>query len=272
MRRFENKVALVTGAAGAIGRATALRFAQEGARVIILDQDAEKSVIAADEIVKATGAETLAITADVTSEAEMAGAAAQAIKRLGGIDILFNNAGTNGVRAPVYDYPVDEWDRLIRINLRGQFIVLQCVAKAMIATKRGQAIINVSSSLAVSDVHTGGAAYAASKQGVLGLTRAAAIDIARFGIRVNAICPGIVDTARSIGAESAAERLADVEYRRKRIPLGKLAQTFDIAGLVAFLASDDAAHITGVDYLVDGGQTIQSWSNAPRDGAYPCGW
>ena len=272
MRRFENKVVLVTGGAGAIGTATAKRFAREGAKLIILDKLAERAVAVADEIWEAAGAETLALTADVACEEEMGTAVTQAVKHFGGIDILFNNAGTNGVRAPVYEYPVAEWDNLIRINLRGQFIVLQCVAKAMVATKRGEAIINVSSSLAVSDVHTGGAAYAASKQGVLGLTRAASIDLARFGIRVNAICPGIVDTARSIGTKSAEERQADVEYRRKRIPLGKLAQTSDSAGIVTFLASDDAAHITGVDYLIDGGQTIQSWSNAPRDGAYPRGW
>jgi NAD(P)-dependent dehydrogenase (short-subunit alcohol dehydrogenase family) len=139
----------------------------------------------------------------------------------------------------------------------------------MITTKQGDAIINVSSSLAKSDVHTGGPAYAAAKQGVLGLTRAAAIDVARFGIRVNAICPGIIDTPLGIAANSPEERQADLEFRRKRIPLNRLGEPSDIAGIVAFLASSDASHITGVDYLIDGGQTIQSWSNAPRDGAYP---
>ena len=272
MQRFEEKVALITGGAGAIGSVTAKRFAQEGAKVIILDKNAAQAMAVAEDIKISTGVETLAITADVTVEGEVADAIGVASNHFGGIDILFNNAGTNGVRAPVYEYPIDEWDRLIRVNLLSQFIVLKHVVRSMIATKRGEAIINVSSSLAESDVHSGGPAYAAAKHGVLGLTRAAAIDVARFGIRVNAICPGIVDTPRSIGAKTAEERQADLDYRRKRIPLNRLGQPSDIAGIVTFLASSDAAHITGVHYLIDGGQTIQSWSNAPRDGAYPTGW
>ena len=272
MKRFEGKVVLTTGGAGAIGSVTASRFAREGASIVILDRNEAEATAAAQDLEKLTGAQVLAVTADVTVEEEVSAAVAAAVQRFGGIDILFNNAGTNGLRAPVWDYPVSEWDDLIRINLRGQFIVLKQVVRAMMSTKRGQAIVNVSSSLAQSDVHSGGVAYAAAKHGVLGLTRAAAIDVARFGVRVNAICPGIVDTPRSIGAKSPQERQADLEYRRKRIPLNRLTRTADIAGLVTFLASDDAANITGCQFLVDGGQTIQSWSNAPRDGAYPVGW
>jgi NAD(P)-dependent dehydrogenase (short-subunit alcohol dehydrogenase family) len=272
MKRFEGKVVLITGGAGAIGSVTAARFASEGASIVVLDKDQAQATAAVQGLERATGAKALAVVADVTVEDEVTVAVATAVQAFGGIDVLFNNAGTNGLRAPVYDYPVSEWDDLIRINLRGQFIVLKQVARAMISCQRGQAIINVSSSLAVSDVHTGGVAYAAAKHGVLGLTRVAAIDVARFGIRVNAICPGIVDTPRSINAKSQEERQADLEYRRRRIPLNRLTQTADIAGLVTFLASDDAANITGCDYLIDGGQTIQSWSNAPRDGYYPAGW
>jgi NAD(P)-dependent dehydrogenase (short-subunit alcohol dehydrogenase family) len=272
MKRFDGKVVLVTGGGGAIGSATAERFAQEGAKVILVDKNLAAATDTGDNLRRKLGTPILVIGADVTIEEDVAGVVERSIGEFSGIDILFNNAGINGARAPVYELPVSEWDDVIRINLRSQFLVLRQVLKAMIRTKRGQAVVNMSSSLAQSDVHTGGASYAASKHGVLGLTRAAAIDAARFGIRVNAVCPGIIETALSIVASDPEARRADIEYRANRTPLGRLGQPADVAALVTFLCSNDARHVTGVGWLIDGGQTIQSWSTAPRTGAYPQGF
>jgi NAD(P)-dependent dehydrogenase (short-subunit alcohol dehydrogenase family) len=269
--RFDRKIVAVTGGAGAIGSATAIRFANEGATLAIVDKDGGRAEVVADQI-RSAGGNAVAFTADVSDERQVKNAVAGIIEIFGAIDILFNNAGIGGTRSPVYELPVDIWDEIVRINLRSQFIVQQHVLKAMIKGRRGEAIINMSSSMAGFDVHAGGAAYAATKHAILGLTRAAAIDVARFGIRVNAICPGVVETPLGITAEDPAVQRAEIQYRLDRIPIGRVGQPADIAGIVTFLASPDAAHITGIGWLIDGGQTLQSWANAPRDSTYAHGW
>ena len=267
-RRFEDKVVLITGGAGAIGSAAARRFAAEGARLVILDRDRGKATALADDFTRA-GSEALAIAADVGSEDDVDGAVAEAVKRFGRLDALFNNAGIAGKVAPVHELPVEDWDEIIRINLRGVFLVQAATLRAMIAGKIRGAVVNMSSSMAGWDVLAGGAGYAASKHAILGLTRIAALDVARYGIRVNAVCPGVIETTLGVPAHDLAEYRRGAQRCADRIPLRRIGQPGDVAALVAFLASEESAHVTGVGWLIDGGQTMQSWANAPEGDSYP---
>ena len=213
--------------------------------------------------------QALAITADVGSESEVDRAVAEAVDHFGRLDVLFNNAGIAGKVAPVHELPVEDWDEIIRINLRGIFLVQRAALRAMIAGRIKGAIVNMSSSMAGWDVLAGGAGYAASKHAVLGLTRIAALDVARYGIRVNAICPGVIETTLGVPAGDLEAYRRGVQRFADRIPLRRIGQPEDVAAVVAFLASDEAAHVTGVGWLIDGGQTMQSWANAPDGEAYP---
>lgn len=267
-RRFEDKVVLITGAAGAIGSAAARRFASEGAHVVILDRDRARAAEVADMLGQ-DGTQALAVTADVSSEAEVDRATAEAMARFGRLDVLFNNAGISGKVAPVYELSVEDWDEIIAVNLRGIFLVQRAALRAMIAGRIRGSVVNMSSSMAGWDVLAGGAGYAASKHAVLGLTRIAALDAARHGIRVNAICPGVIETRLGVPAGDEAAYRAGIQRFADRIPLRRIGEPDDVAAVVAFLASDDARHVTGAGWLIDGGQTLQSWANAPEAAAYP---
>jgi NAD(P)-dependent dehydrogenase (short-subunit alcohol dehydrogenase family) len=265
MTRFVDKIVLVTGGAGAIGQAAARRFLAEGASVAILDQDGERAAKVAAEL----GDKAFAVAADVTEPAAVDTALAAVVEHFGRIDVLFNNAGISGTPAPIYDLPLEEWDRVIRINLRGIFIVQQAVVRIMIAQKQGGSIVNMGSSMAGWDTLLGGSPYTASKHAVVGLTKVAALDCAAYGIRVNAICPGVIQTTLGVPAADQAAFEASTKRFSDRIPLRRIGQPEDVAAAVAFLASDDARHVTGVDWLIDGGQTLLSWANAPDADAFP---
>jgi len=266
VNRFRDQVSLVTGAAGGIGAAAAARFAAEGARVVLVDVD-EHAAHATATAVARSGCEAIALAADVGEPAQVSSAFERAVDHFGRIDIVFNNAGIAGPAAPVDGLDVAAFDRVLRVNLRGAFLVLQAALRAMIAAGGGGAIVNMSSSMAGWDVLAGGGAYAASKYGVLGLTRVSALEAAPYGIRVNAVCPGVVETA--LGIPDLEDSSAERDRFAARIPLRRVAAPEDVAGLVAFLASSDARHITGAAYLIDGGQTLQSWSNAPAADSFP---
>ena len=265
MTRFVDKAVLVTGGGGAIGSAAARRFAQEGARVAIVDLDARR----AEDIASAIGNGAIAITADVSDEAAASEAVARAVKAFGRLDAVFNNAGISGKVAPVHELPTEDWDRIVRVNLRSMFLVLKASVKTMIEAGVEGSIVNMGSSMAGWDVLAGGAGYASTKHGVVGLTRVAALDAAPYGIRVNAICPGVIETTLGVPAADKAQYLAGVQRFADRIPLRRIGQPEDVAAAVAFLASDDARHVTGVDWLIDGGQTLQSWANAPEAATFP---
>jgi NAD(P)-dependent dehydrogenase (short-subunit alcohol dehydrogenase family) len=269
--RFDAKVALITGGAGAIGFSACRRFASEGATIVVVDRDAARTEQAVATLREA-GHNALGIAADVGDEHEIEAAIAQAVAAFGRIDVVFNNAGIAGKVAPVYELSVADWDEIVRINLRGVFLVQRFALRAMIETRTQGAIVNMSSSMAGWDVLAGGAGYAATKHAILGLTKIAAFDVARYGIRVNAVCPGVIETTLGVPAEDQASYREGIERFANRIPLRRIGQPEDVAGLVAFLASDDARHITGAGYLIDGGQTMQSWANGPEAEAYPKGW
>jgi NAD(P)-dependent dehydrogenase (short-subunit alcohol dehydrogenase family) len=242
--RLEGKVAIVTGAGGGIGRGIAQRFAEEGARVVINDVDGA----AAAEVANAIDA--VAIAADVSSATDVDRLFDTTIAELGGVDVLVNNAGLIDVERHFLEADEAWWDRVLAVNLKGQFLCSLRAAKWM-ARNGGGAIVNLSSGGARA-AHRGMVAYDASKGGVEAMTRAMALDLGPYGIRVNALAPGSVDV-RGFTPEEAAER-------GETIPLGRVGTPEDMAGVALFLASDDARYVTGVAISVDGGLIAQQRS------------
>lgn len=263
MKRFTDKVVIVTGAGSGIGQATAVSFAEAGAIVAVVDIEREKAEKTAAEIVE-MGGEALALQADVAQEADWIDVVARVKGEYGRINILFNNAGIGGDGKPLMELETAAWDRLMAVNLRGVFLGCKTVLPALIEAGGG-AIVNMSSSTAGWDTIYGGGAYMASKAGVSQITKNLALEAAPFGIRVNAVCPGIIETRLSSAQAGADESAQDAFFDRfrQRIPLGRVGQPKDVAMAVLFFASDEARHITGSTLLIDGGQTLQSWSNAP---------
>jgi 3-oxoacyl-[acyl-carrier protein] reductase len=242
--RLEGKVAVVTGAGGGIGRAIAERFAEEGARVVVNDVSADAAHAVADAI------GGLAAPADVSRSDEVDRLFDTAIRELGGVHALVNNAGLIDVERHFLDADEAWFDRVIAVNLKGQFLCALRAAKWM-ARNGGGAIVNLSSGGARA-AHRGMAAYDASKGGVEAMTRSLALDLGPYGIRVNALAPGSVDV-RGFTAEEAAEK-------GETIPLGRVGTPADMAGPALFLASDDARYVTGVALSVDGGLIAQQRS------------
>ena len=245
--RFTDKSAFITGAGSGIGRAAALRLAAEGAAVACADINLP-SAEATVEMIEQAGGKGLALQCDVAEERSMVDAAAEAARIVGRIDILFNNAGV-AVRLSVGEQDVEGLDRVLRVNIRGAFLCAKSVLPYL--TRPGGVIINTGSIVGLVGVRNR-AAYSLSKGALITLTKNMALDYAHEGIRVNAVCPGFVDTGMTKGLFADAEK---AERIRLMHPLGRFATADDIAAAVAFLASDDAAFITGQALAVDGGFT-----------------
>lgn len=265
--RFEGKVALVTGGGAGIGQATALRFAGEGANVVVADKQ-ESSARAVAERISDIGRLALPLAVDVGDQAASQSMIAEALANFGRLDVVFANAGVIHANT-VQDMRVDEWDEVIRVNLRGIFLTCKHAIPALVKSGGG-AIVTMGSSMAGWDTLGTGAAYMASKEGVTGLTKSLALQLAGHGIRVNSVCPGVIKTHLGETPKTSQEE-HEAKYRRfaERIPLRRVGLPEDVADVVAFLASDEARHVTGAMLLIDGGQTLQSWSNAPDGETYP---
>lgn len=238
MGRLDGRVALITGAASGLGLATMERFAKEGAQVVGVDVQAGN----------AAGADVLAV--DVRDEAAVSGAVDEVVARHGRLDVVANFAGVAG-GGPVHMVDADDWDRVVDINLKGTFLVCKHALRPMLAQRSGS-IINVASVEGLQGTE-GGSSYNASKAGVVMLTKNMAIDYGRAGIRVNAICPGFIDTPllRAVMGSDNMAQYRD-EYRDDHM-LGRFGRPDEIAAAALFLASDDASFVTGHALAVDGG-------------------
>jgi len=247
--RLAGKVALVTGAQQGIGKAIALAYGREGASVVINYLDSQA---AADEIasqIRALGQQAVTIAGDVAQAADVR-RMVEAGESLGGIDILVNNAGIFP-RVEFLDMTEAQWDEVLNVNLKGTFLCTQAVAQKLVERGRGGAVINLASGAAFRSSPRG-VHYVASKAGIVGLTRAAALELASHRVRVNAIAPGITDTAQPRYGMSEEE----LQAAGRQVPLGRLGTPEDVADLAVFLASEESRHITGQTIHVNGGQYL----------------
>ncbi len=251
MGRLSDRTALVTGAASGIGRESALRFAGEGARVVVADRD-EAGGRATVAAITDAGGQAIFAQLDVTRSAEVEAAVALAESTYGALHVLFNNAGVYPAEdgSPI-DTPEEVFDRVLAVNLKGVFLGCKHGIPALLRAGGGS-IINTASFVAVVGAATSQIAYTASKGGVLAMTREIAVEYARRGFRANALCPGPVNTPL------LEELLADPAARERRmvhVPMGRLAEASEVARAALFLASDDSAYVNGTTFLVDGGIT-----------------
>jgi NAD(P)-dependent dehydrogenase (short-subunit alcohol dehydrogenase family) len=250
MMRLQDKVALVTGAASGNGRAIARGFAREGAWVAIVDRNGPGAEVVAEEIRRA-GARALAFTGDVADAASVRSVVRRVEAEWGRLNVLVNNAGV-GTIFPFLDTDPGEWDHLLDINLRG--VLLYCYhGGRLMRESGGGSIVNITSQLAEIGLPER-SVYCASKGGVKMFTRCLALDVAKFGIRVNAIGPGVIRTAMSEARLRIPERLA---WYENRVPLGRVGEPEDLVGAAVFLASEESAYVTGTSIYVDGGYLAQ---------------
>ncbi len=251
MDGFKDKVAVVTGSTRGIGKAIAHAFARAGANVVICGRDLKTAQNVANEIKKSGKARCVAFKCDVSKSGDVKGMIEAVVAEFGKIDILVNNAGVADIGS-ITELTEESWDRTINVDLKGVFLCSQAVSKHMIKRKYGK-IVNIAS-IAGLVGFLGAPNYCAAKGGVVNLTKEMALELARFGINVNAIAPGIIETDMTKGI------LSDEKSRQAmlaNIPLKRIGKPEDIANAAIFLASDDASYITGTTLIVDGGWTEQ---------------
>jgi NAD(P)-dependent dehydrogenase (short-subunit alcohol dehydrogenase family) len=252
--RLDGRVAVVTGAAGVIGSATIRLLAERGAKIIAVDRR-QADLDAAVKALPAS-AEALAIEADVTDEDGVKEYVRAAVDRFGTIDVFYNNAGIEGEVKPIQDYPLEMFRKVLDVNVVGVFLGMKYVLPVMLKQNKGSIINTASIAGLLGSPHI--AVYSASKHAVIGLTKSAAWECTNTGVRINCVCPGLIDSrmlstiyqGRNGGnAPMPIERMVD------RIPARRLGQASEVASIVAFLASDEASYVSGSAYTVDGGRT-----------------
>lgn len=249
---MEGKVALVTGAGSGIGRATALTFAREGGKVVVSDVNAQGGEETAS-MIREAGGEAIFVRADVSQAGEVEELINKAVGTYGRLDCAHNNAGVEGPSVPTHEYPEEEWDRVININLKGVWLCMKYEVRHMLK-QGGGAIVNTSSAVGLVGVK-GAAAYVAAKHGVVGLTKTAALEYARSGLRVNAVCPG--NTRTPLLERILAQYPKREAHLMEMAPVKRLGTPEEIAEAVVWLCSDAASFVTGHAMPVDGGWVAQ---------------
>jgi len=262
---FTGKVALVTGGGGGIGLSTCLAFAKYGAKVVVVDHDAALGEAAAGEV-RAAGGQAIFARADVRSAAEVQGYVRAATEAFGRIDCFFNNAGIEGKIGPITEMDDDNWHAVIGVNLTGVYLGLKHVLPVMLK-QEGGTVVNTASTAAVFG-GPGMAAYVASKHGVAGITKASSAEVARYGVRINAICPGPVET-RMMRSIEAQRNPADPEAVHAAaiagLPTGRYTYPEEVANAVLYLCSDLSSNITGTQLVIDSGRSATGGAMiAPR--------
>ncbi len=251
--RLDGRIAVVTGAAGVIGIATMQLLAARGARIVAVDR-LQGNVRAAISDLPAS-AQALAVAADVTHENEVAGYVGAAIDKFGAIDVFFNNAGVEGDVAPITKYSLEAFRKVIDVNVVGVFLGLKHVLPVMLRQNSGSIINTASIAGMVGSPEI--AAYTASKHAVIGLTKSAAVECSTSSVRVNCVCPGLIDSrmlSAIIEGRNPGKAAKSLEKAVERIPARRLGQASEVASIVAFLASDEASYVSGSAYTVDGGR------------------
>lgn len=259
MAFLDGKVALVTGAGSGIGKAAALALGRDGASVVAMSRTQEEVDETAAEIIDA-GGKAIAVEADTTDEASMRALVSRTIEKFGRLDIVVANAGINGVWAPIEDLKPDEWDKTITVNLKGTYLTLHLTVPEL-EKAGGGSIIVVSSINGTRTFTTAGAtAYSATKAGQVAMVQQLALELAEHRIRINAVCPGAIESEISDNTQQrkAEEAEVPVEFPEGDIPLtgGKPGTSEDVADVILFLASDASKHITGTPIWIDGGQSL----------------
>jgi len=261
MARLKGKRAIVTGAGSGIGRASARLFAAEGAAVLVVDKAAAAVEETAAQI-RSVGGTAIAVAADAGSEAEVQGFIGRAVAELGGLDVIYANAGISGGLVPLFEQTVEMWQEILRVNLIGPFLAIRHAAPYMI--KQGKGSIICTASVAGLRANAGGNPYSASKAGVISLVQTAANSLTGTGVRVNAICPGLIETgmtrpifdgARARGTEGKIGQLN---------PMQRHGEPHEIAAMALFLASDEASYVNGQAIAVDGGLSSTHPFTRPR--------
>jgi NAD(P)-dependent dehydrogenase (short-subunit alcohol dehydrogenase family) len=252
MNGIQDSVAIVTGASSGIGRAAAMRFAEEGASVVAADVNADGGAATVDEI-RDAGGEATFVETDVSDRSDVNAMVEAAVDRYGGLDFAFNNAGVEGRNDSLVDQSDDDWERVIDINLKGVFLGLQAEIPAML-DDGGGVIVNTSSIAGVVGFQ-GVSPYVASKHGVIGLTKTAALEYGREGVRVNAISPGVIQTPMIERSETANPEM--VEAVSEATPMGRIGEPEEIGDAAVWLCSDDASFVTGETMVIDGGYVSQ---------------
>ena len=255
-KELEGRVGLVTGGTSGIGRETAALFAKAGAKVVVAGRRAtegEETV----ELIRAAGGDGVFVKTDVSKASEVEALVQKAVEKFGRLDVAFNNAGIEGIWVPIVRQSEEDWDRTIDINLKGVWLCLKYEIRQMLKQGSGGAIVNMASITGLAGA-AGAAAYSASKHGVMGLTKTAALENARSGIRVNAVCPGVIETPmakRIFGAPKVHKYVLSCH------PIGRFGGPAEIAEAVVWMCSDRASFMTGQSLVLDGG--FLAGSNSP---------
>jgi NAD(P)-dependent dehydrogenase (short-subunit alcohol dehydrogenase family) len=252
--RLDGRVAVVTGAAGVIGTATLRLLAERGARIVAVDRKPQDLQTAIKDL--PASAEAMAVTADVSSEQEVAEYVRAAVDKFGTIDVFYNNAGVEGDIKPITEYSLEAFRRVLDVNVVGVFLGMKHVLPVMLKNNKGSIINTASIAGLMGSPHI--AVYSASKHAVIGLTKSAAWECTATGVRVNCVCPGMIDSrmlSAIIDGRNPGNAPTPNERIVERIPARRLGQASEVASIVAFLASDEASYVSGSAYTVDGGRT-----------------